>query len=477
MNYWCGDRETTIELSHTKLLPPGQLPAFWDYNRAAFITYIEQALYGIRGMVTDAQSGQPVAATISVLGHDMDSSEVYTDPDMGDYHRMIEAGTYDLRFTALGYVPQTVNNVVATYRHVVTVEVQLQPLPDEPLLSLYGNDAGDPDPGDTVSMHITLVNDGGGEAEEVNAALSSEDGYIDILQADSDFPMIPSLGGTATSNDAYVFVVSPGCPSYHEVTFRLDITASGGYSDSAFFSIDIGLLIEDFESGDFSNFDWQMSGNGPWHIVSSNQYEGDYAARSASITHNQASTMSIVYDVSAAGSLSFHYRVSSESGYDFLEFYIDDILQDEWSGDIDWSEVSYDIEPGEHVFKWSYTKDRNVSHGSDCAWLDYIVFPPALQTAIGDGESALPQEYKLCGNYPNPFNPSTNIVFALPKADHVELQVFDLLGRKVAILIDRDMPAGEHSVTFDGSDLASGIYLYKLQAGTYKSTQKMVLLK
>lgn len=79
--------------------------------------------------------------------------------------------------------------------------------------------------------------------------------------------------------------------------------------------------------------------------------------------------------------------------------------------------------------------------------------------------------------YPNPFNPSTQIAYDLPKAGHVSLKVFDILGREVATLVDDVQPAGVHSMNFDGSNLASGIYFCQLRSGEFAATRKMVLVK
>ncbi len=103
MNYFHHCREVTLEISSTKLPPASQMPDFWVYLRSSMFNYLEMALYGIRGIVTDQSSGDPVFAMIEVIGHDQDSSQVVTDPDVGDYHRMIEAGTYDLIYSAVGY--------------------------------------------------------------------------------------------------------------------------------------------------------------------------------------------------------------------------------------------------------------------------------------------------------------------------------------------------------------------------------------
>ncbi len=89
-----------------------------------------------------------------------------------------------------------------------------------------------------------------------------------------------------------------------------------------------------------------------------------------------------------------------------------------------------------------------------------------------------PKEFALEQNYPNPFNPSTNINFALPQASEVTLTVYDMLGRKVATLISGEqLQAANHSVRFDASALASGMYIYRIEAGSFVSTRKMMLIK
>ena len=85
--------------------------------------------------------------------------------------------------------------------------------------------------------------------------------------------------------------------------------------------------------------------------------------------------------------------------------------------------------------------------------------------------------YYLSQNYPNPFNPSTTINYSLPKAGYVKLTVYNILGSKVATLVDGHKSAGNFSVQFNGSNLASGIYLYRLESGSYNATKKLILLK
>lgn len=100
----------------------------------------------------------------------------------------------------------------------------------------------------------------------------------------------------------------------------------------------------------------------------------------------------------------------------------------------------------------------------------------------GEGVRLLPTVYSLEQNFPNPFNPSTNIKFALPKSGHVALDIYNILGQKVTTLLNRELPAGYHTVAWDGADtegrpVASGIYFYKIMSGNFAQNRKMVLLK
>jgi hypothetical protein len=94
-----------------------------------------------------------------------------------------------------------------------------------------------------------------------------------------------------------------------------------------------------------------------------------------------------------------------------------------------------------------------------------------------DADDSMPTRFALNNAYPNPFNPTTAISFALPQAEQVSLSVFNIAGQEVASLATGMMEAGTHSVTFDAAQLGSGVYLYTLQAGPFSETKKMVLVK
>jgi hypothetical protein len=88
-----------------------------------------------------------------------------------------------------------------------------------------------------------------------------------------------------------------------------------------------------------------------------------------------------------------------------------------------------------------------------------------------------PTEFALYQNYPNPFNPSTLIKYQVPVNSFVSIRVFDLLGKELATLVDEEKSAGNYDVSFDASRLVSGVYVYKIQAGTFVESKKMILMK
>jgi hypothetical protein len=104
---------------------------------------------------------------------------------------------------------------------------------------------------------------------------------------------------------------------------------------------------------------------------------------------------------------------------------------------------------------------------------------PVLDEAVRASveEAALPEQYALEGNYPNPFNPTTTIRYGLPEAGAVRLEVFDVLGRRVAVLVEEEQAAGRYAVDFNGEEFPSGMYLYRLQAGAFVQTATMLLIK
>ena len=96
---------------------------------------------------------------------------------------------------------------------------------------------------------------------------------------------------------------------------------------------------------------------------------------------------------------------------------------------------------------------------------------------VSETASGLPSEYKLEQNFPNPFNPTTNIRYSIIKTTKVVLKIFDILGREVQTLVNSEQAPGQYIVKFDAQNLASGIYFYQINAGNFTATKKLMLLK
>ncbi|MHB2156401.1 T9SS type A sorting domain-containing protein [Calditrichota bacterium GD2] len=100
-----------------------------------------------------------------------------------------------------------------------------------------------------------------------------------------------------------------------------------------------------------------------------------------------------------------------------------------------------------------------------------------VKTAINDNQNNIPNNFVLSQNYPNPFNPTTTIKYGIPRSVHVTIEIYNLLGQRVDVLINQKKNAGYYQLQWDGSHLASGIYFYRMSAGEYVEMKKLLLLK
>ncbi|MBE0639102.1 MAG: S8 family serine peptidase [Bacteroidales bacterium] len=249
-----------------------------------------------------------------------------------------------------------------------------------------GNGNGNLDPGENVLISIEVNNLGQIAAPNLVCTLTTSSPEITINNGSFT---ISELGAGQSENTTFNITVSPDAAVGTVVTLDLTLV-SGFYTFETSFSPKIGLIVEDFETGDFSQYAWEFGGNAPWTIVSTGAYEGTYAAKSGAIGNNASSQISVALEVAANDTIAFYRKVSSEASYDFLQFFIDNTKMGEWSGEVAWSRVSYPVTAGTRTFKWVYIKDVFVVSGQDCAWIDYIEFPGmADQTmTVNAGEDA-----------------------------------------------------------------------------------------
>lgn len=243
-----------------------------------------------------------------------------------------------------------------------------------------GNNNGMLDPGETAEISIDLLNLGHAESAAGNATLICTTTGITVNDGADNFTAISASG---SANLSFNISASAGMSIGDIASLEFAATA-GSYNVNKSENITVGIILEDFETGNFNHFPWTFSGNANWVIDNTNSHGGTYSAKSGTISDSQTSTMQTIRVLTSGGNLSFWYKVSSESGYDYLKFYIDGVQQNTpgWSGTVNWTQATYALASGTRTLTWTYYKDINTSTGSDCAWIDDIIFPASTAPSI-----------------------------------------------------------------------------------------------
>ena len=217
----------------------------------------------------------------------------------------------------------------------------------------------------------------------------------------------------------------------------------------------------DFPVGGSIPEDWN-NGTHAWVVDSETIQDGLHSLRSGNISHNQDSIIeytgdfesSYVWGVTYLPKVRFQYKVSSEQRYDFLRFYIDGELQNEWSGEVDWTEAEYTLTDGEHTLRWVYHKDQSVSNGSDAAWIDEVEFeglisnyaPTLNVTSPADGAS-----FTLGDDITANATANDNEDGDISANIEWRLDAQGVVGTGASITLS-DVEAGDHSLTISIAD-------------------------
>ena len=237
--------------------------------------------------------------------------------------------------------------------------------------------------------------------------VGSADSHLYAFNADGSQKWRYASGGPVLSSPAIASDGSVYIGSWDKTLYVLT-SDSGGLADSVWpmfgqNSQHTGLSTVtdsgsfnriDFESGDFTQADFVLSDNANWTVTTTQAAGGTHSAQSSeSLGHNQNATLTLTTDT-GEGNISFSYAVSSEAVFDVLSFAIDGEVQEIWSGEVDWSMVSFAVSAGSHEFEWIYSKDGSSSEGADSAWIDDILIPkgqstPAKQTGFVTEQSDL----------------------------------------------------------------------------------------
>ncbi len=378
MTYFHGSREVTIEISDAQLLPASQLDDHWQWNRQALLDYIGQARYGIHGVITDYNE-QPLAATVEIVGLDSvaDNSFALTDPDVGDYHRLLLPGTYTIRVNASGYYTVEISDVILPAGFGVIMDVVMDPLPTATVTGeiTTPNPPG-PIAGATVEITdlgaaTTTAGDGSfsltGIYEGVRTFTVSADGYetigvdrmVSAPTTELDFGLAPVTShyetdletddGGLTTGQGWQWGQPSGTgnPGAHSGTRVWATNLSGAYSNGADWLLELsGVTIVgggarlrfwhwyDIEQG---SSDWD-GGNVAIRPTSGGSYEvldpdGGYPSGNVSALGEPGFTglsggwRETVFDLSAWAdqAVDLRWRFASDGSVQHLGWYLDDI--------------------------------------------------------------------------------------------------------------------------------------------------------
>jgi hypothetical protein len=241
-----------------------------------------------------------------------------------------------------------------------------------------------------LTVNVTRA---GGTAGAASVAFATSDGTAtagtDYLAAAGTLNWADGDAGNKTFTVTILAdAVTEGTESFNLALTGVTGAALGGPSTATV------SILEPWPAGGTFPAGWATSAgaNAGWAVAADSTFEGAASLKSGAIGNSQRADVEVTA-ATQAGTVSFARRVNSESNFDFLRFYLDGVLQGEWSGAIDWSVVSYPVAgAGVHTFRWSYQKDESVAGGLDAAWIDAVALPQLMQAradANADGKSDL----------------------------------------------------------------------------------------
>ena len=450
----------TIELA-TQFIPPASaVEGICEDNLQAALILLDRPSHSMAtGIITDGESGEEIVAEIFIEG--IDDSEVFRKPYLsnqifGRYYRLLTPGSFNLTFSAYGYVTQTIAAVAITADSITELDIAL--VPAEANISITG----------TILETTTNNPVEGCTIEFINA----------------DIPQITTnTDGTFALENIFAadYEIVIYSQNYEARYYTLEVSEEQTHFELTLANMEDGT----FEDGNAGAY-WDYSGDENW-AINNNGYSSTYSMRSGNISDGESTAISFTLENAEDDEISFMRKVSTEADYDYLMFYIDGNMQDQWAGEEDWNQETYAISAGIHTFKWEYIKDQAVSDGDDSAWIDNIIFPTGSEVSA---ENPI-EEFSILenwGNYPNPFttlnrSAKTTIHFNLKQnMAEASLAIYNCKGQKVKTLQQGDLKSGNHSYDWDGKDtngksVATGVYFYRLANRDNSFSNKMLLIK
>ena len=453
------DIELTTELNYEKWPPASQLNALWNSNKESLLSYIEEAQIGVRGIVSDPD-GNPLSAIIQIENNaQLDN----TDPDVGDYHRLLLPGTYNITYSATGYVPQTIE-VTVNEGNATIQNVTLQPA-------------------QTMTFTGTVLSN-----------LSQPINNAEINLIGTDFPTVTSDANGHFSIESVVegnYQIKISADGFMDYLANINITED---SNNQIFYLGPPAFSEDFENGMLA---WNAEDS--WGIQEENNNsflsdspQGDYQS-----DENSSVSLMDPIDLSNASYafITFDAKYDLETSYDFVYFEASSDGQDwfviaTFNGNSNWENNNYSL--SDYVGGNLFIRFRLVSDASvqkDGFSVDNILVGADNFVVANDNQAnSIINSLQLNQNYPNPFRQTsmrgntTKISFNISENSNVNISIYNIKGEKVKTLINKYLNKGKHLVEWNGKNqsgnkVSSGVYFYKLSNGRSEKIRKMLIIK
>jgi Zinc carboxypeptidase/Secretion system C-terminal sorting domain/Cep192 domain 4 len=506
-----GCAHVTIELSNPKWPDPSTLPTYWDQNEESMVAYLKKVHQGIRGIVTDSETGDILEATIKIVDNYI---EVYTDPDVGDYYRLTLPGSYDIEVACYGYDSVIVENITVVEGELTRADVSLtRSIPGYLFEGFDDGEAGftheavstgSPDQWHLSTAHTSTASNSwkfgdsgnGNYASDTDAALITpvitlEEGsiltfwhYMDAEISSTRYPYgydggrVEILADGATEwvpispeGDYPYMVRNPngnGALPHESWFYSGFIDGKEATFDLSGYSGDIRLRFRFVSDGNTEREGWCID---------------DFEISSigvATLVFNPNPVIFPVTDVNESANIPLQITNTGNIDYQLESISI----QPDHSFMSDWDNQPLTIQP-DSTFELLVTFSPNIADSIDGEILfegsiNYNI--PVSGRGIGVGynehEENLPTEFAVNDPYPNPFNQTTSIVVALPEASILKLEVVNILGQKIAGISYGRQSAGYHKFVFNAENLSSGIYFIKAEVqGKLNSMKKIVLIQ
>lgn len=345
-------------------------------------------------------------------------------------------------------------------------------------------------PGQSGNYKVVFRNKGVMAATNVRVMLTPGSSNVTIPIQQFNYP---SLGSFATDSAIFNFTISASAPNNCAIptTLTIKLDTATIYTAPAYILVGTGTVVLNDIGNTFAN--WTT--NAQWNITTL-QFNSPPSSFTDSPTgnygNNANTNMTLITPINVSSTpvvfLQFYHRYATEAGYDFCLVEVSSDNGTNWQtvksydGTLStWTQENLDISQYANASTQMKVRFRLTSDGgivADGWYIDDIKITNYCGSLVGIlGNNQLPMTFALAQNYPNPFNPSTTIKYQIPKESVVKIFVYDVLGKNVATLVNEKKNAGYYELEFNASNLASGLYFYKIEAGEFTDVKKMMLIK